>query len=256
MSASHAAIRYVGSGWRLRDLGSTNGTWLNGAVASSEEDEALERGDLLCFGHPDGEAWELIDDGPPEAFVWSAGRRQQVVAAGDRLEVPGGPALVSGVEGWVVEHDGDAGPLGNGASVPGAEGWELWIPAPLSTRRVPFDLDGLEVLLELRGEEASLTIVQRGVRLSFGCRRPWTLLYWLADERQGDPSQGGWVALETLEARVGVGRKLLDMWAKRARDALAAHGVQGAEGIVEASGDGSRRIGVAPERLSLDGERS
>ena len=41
MSRQHACIEFGGAGFRLRDLGSTNGTRLNGAVVLSEE---------LCHG--------------------------------------------------------------------------------------------------------------------------------------------------------------------------------------------------------------
>ena len=47
MSRQHAAIEFTGSGFRLRDLGSTNGTQLNGRAVQSEE---LRHGDRFEIG--------------------------------------------------------------------------------------------------------------------------------------------------------------------------------------------------------------
>ena len=47
MSRQHAAIEFCGTGFRLRDLGSTNGTTLNGAAVLSAE---LRHGDRFQIG--------------------------------------------------------------------------------------------------------------------------------------------------------------------------------------------------------------
>ena len=47
MSRQHAAIEFSGTGFRLRDLGSTNGTRLNGKAVQSEE---LRHGDRFEIG--------------------------------------------------------------------------------------------------------------------------------------------------------------------------------------------------------------
>jgi pSer/pThr/pTyr-binding forkhead associated (FHA) protein len=47
MSRQHAAIEFCGTGFRLRDLGSTNGTLLNGAAVQSAE---LRHGDRFEIG--------------------------------------------------------------------------------------------------------------------------------------------------------------------------------------------------------------
>jgi pSer/pThr/pTyr-binding forkhead associated (FHA) protein len=47
MSRQHAAIEFSGTGFRLRDLGSTNGTLLNGAAVQSAE---LRHGDRFEIG--------------------------------------------------------------------------------------------------------------------------------------------------------------------------------------------------------------
>ena len=49
VSKRHARMRWTGSGWLLEDLGSKNGTTLNGAPLSSAAPE-LREGDWICLG--------------------------------------------------------------------------------------------------------------------------------------------------------------------------------------------------------------
>ncbi len=48
VSRSHALLRSDGLCWRLRDLGSTNGTWVNGVRVIGEV--TVEEGDAVRFG--------------------------------------------------------------------------------------------------------------------------------------------------------------------------------------------------------------
>jgi len=48
MSRQHAVIEFAGGGFRVRDLGSTNGTVVNGAPAQTAE---LQHGDRMQFGN-------------------------------------------------------------------------------------------------------------------------------------------------------------------------------------------------------------
>src|SRR6266542_3605567 len=68
VSAQHASIRWTADGWELRDLGSRNGTWVDGNALKSGETIRLQRGCKVSFGHAD-QTWELIDDSPPQAQV-------------------------------------------------------------------------------------------------------------------------------------------------------------------------------------------
>jgi hypothetical protein len=54
MSREHAAFEYTGDGFRVRDLESKNGTWLNGAEVELAE---LKHGDHLGFGE---HAFQLV----------------------------------------------------------------------------------------------------------------------------------------------------------------------------------------------------
>ncbi|MFR9673198.1 FHA domain-containing protein [Streptomyces sp. TR06-5] len=48
VSRTHAQLRHTGSGWSLRDLGSSNGTWVNGRRVTGSV--PVRPGDLVQFG--------------------------------------------------------------------------------------------------------------------------------------------------------------------------------------------------------------
>jgi len=50
VSREHAAIRYSATGWTIEDLGSTNGTYLNGTKLAAHQPQALRNGDTVRLG--------------------------------------------------------------------------------------------------------------------------------------------------------------------------------------------------------------
>src|SRR5688572_23016883 len=68
VSNQHAAIRWIGHGWEIRDLGSRNGTYLDGNLLQPRVAYALKRGNQIAFGSPK-QVWRLTDDDPPLPMV-------------------------------------------------------------------------------------------------------------------------------------------------------------------------------------------
>jgi hypothetical protein len=65
VSSEHAAIGWIGTAWELRDLGSRNGTYVDGQRLAAGSRCPLRAGARLGFGRPEP-AWVLADDGPPD----------------------------------------------------------------------------------------------------------------------------------------------------------------------------------------------
>lgn len=65
VSRRHAEVRCTDQGWRVRDLGSTNGTFVNGARLSNSAEQALKSRDVIQFGKV-ALTVEMIDE-PGEA---------------------------------------------------------------------------------------------------------------------------------------------------------------------------------------------
>jgi S1-C subfamily serine protease len=81
VSARHALLLREGTGWRLRDLGSTNGTWLNGRRMA--DDAALRDGDRIAFGAP-GPVVEFRHADAPAALASAPVARQRIRRMGVR----------------------------------------------------------------------------------------------------------------------------------------------------------------------------
>jgi hypothetical protein len=70
VSASHAAVRWSDDHWTVRDLGSRNGTWLDGQRLAVRQSRPLAISSTLGFGGTEGE-WEVVDDSPPAVLLES-----------------------------------------------------------------------------------------------------------------------------------------------------------------------------------------
>src|SRR5262245_46817684 len=68
VSSQHATIRWVGDGWELKDLGSRNGTAVDGAPVPAGQAVRLHAGTTVSFGRAE-QTWTLKDDSPPRAHV-------------------------------------------------------------------------------------------------------------------------------------------------------------------------------------------
>src|SRR4051794_27705525 len=72
VSGEHAVLRWTGREWELHDLGSRNGTLVDGRRLAAGERVALARGATIAFGQADN-AWRLDDDAPPTIMAGFAG---------------------------------------------------------------------------------------------------------------------------------------------------------------------------------------
>src|SRR4051812_18663402 len=68
VSAQHAILRFCSEHWTLRDLGSRNGTFLNGERLKASEELSLRVGDKIAFGKLEHE-WEVVSNAAPVAMV-------------------------------------------------------------------------------------------------------------------------------------------------------------------------------------------
>jgi hypothetical protein len=87
VSTQHAVIRWTGHRWELRDLGSTNGTFLDGERLRVGESRPLAAGNQVIFGHT-GEAWQLADVEPPRPFVVPEDGGPPLLVEDDMLGLP------------------------------------------------------------------------------------------------------------------------------------------------------------------------
>lgn len=234
ISSPHAAIRWNGEGWEIRDLGSTNGTRVAGVALGSGETRALRAGARICFGD-ESEAWNLVGDEPPEVMAISLETEAEVVPDGDILAIPSSDVpevvLFRSAQGtWLREDaDGALNPVEDRDQFVTLEGkWLFCCPHVVAKtsslcERLSLRNASLELQVSLDEEHVEATIVTPGGRRSLGARASHYLLLTLARHRISDQSAGtlpsacGWVYAEDLldELRVSPEQLNLDVFKLR-----------------------------------------
>ncbi|MCB9760132.1 MAG: FHA domain-containing protein [Alphaproteobacteria bacterium] len=133
VSARHLSIAWDGRRWLVCDLGSVNGTLLNGEPLTPGEGVPLQRGAVLELGA--AVQVVLVDDGPPVV----AARCGELLLEGgpDALAIPSAddPDLVVQRDpggGWVATTATTRTPVFDGARLTvGSRRWTLSLPDPL-----------------------------------------------------------------------------------------------------------------------------
>jgi hypothetical protein len=234
-SARHAEIRWRANGWDVRDLGSRNGTSLDGVRLEPGVLVPLAAGAVLQFAVPE-EQWRVEAMFTPETCLFDPATGARELPVDGRL---GALSFDLDQGAWLLDGE----PVSHGARIGERRAffpvWDRSVTTlpkavELGTARVRIvasrDLARIDLHVEGPTERVSLL------------ERAWSIaLYVLALERVADPA-GGWVEVERLARRSGLDRKVLDVYLLRARDALVKAGVGGGEGIVEVR-RGARRLG-------------
>lgn len=269
VSNSHAEIRWLSEGWHVRDLQSTNGTFVNGLRITN--DHRLRVGDEVRFGPQD--TWRLIDDRKPDAMATSTSGARR---SGNPLALPDdtNPQFVVASDGvspiWTLLHtaSGEVGRVEDQHTllIDGAP-WVLNLPAPATTT-----LDVMSALLvghmhlrfEMDGNEPRAMVVSRpdGKRIRLPSAAFQRQLYWLAKRRLDDEAEladeggvspdpeAGWTDAVTLRGLLGCDRQRVNVENFRARDAMSRNGIDAIDfqNIVETRRSGRQaeyRIGTA-----------
>jgi hypothetical protein len=265
-SNDHASVFWTGERWEARDLGSTNGTFVDGALLQPKQNAPLKRGTVLRFGS-DPERWELIDDRGPVVVARSMETGEVRAAEGGLLALPDATNVVVCVvmdsEGrWVIEEpDGSRRPVRNIEEVTVAgQTWEL-TPPPASPVAGTFkakpslSLATLTLRFHVSRDEEHVRIeaVDGEHVVSLGERAGFYMLLVLARERLKDAAEAklredehGWLHVVDLLNAVRIEEGNLNVTIHRLRDAFCKKGIEGAADIVER---GSRRIRIGIPRL-------
>ncbi len=267
VSGEHASLIWTGEGWEIRDLGSRNGTFVNGERLAPGVPRRLALGEGIGFGS-EATAWVAVDLAPPGAVAddLDSGALRSV-GDGAMLALPSDDepvcVLFQDRSGrWVVEIE-DAPPrLARDQEVVrvGARAWRLHVPAAQEGTAALDAGPTLETVSLRFGvsrdeEHVEITFSHRGLAKTLEAREHGYALLTLARQRLEDrdqpPSEQGWIARDDLARMLGVDANALNVAIYRARNQLGDAGVAGAAGLVEVR-RGQRRIGVEPERLEVE----
>ncbi len=247
-SNEHAVLAWSGSSWRIRDLGSRNGTSVNQRSCGSEWHELIA-GDVLCFGGAE-ETWLLEhDDRPPPAAVGPDGVLR--MGRGDLLVLPDDDEPKVSVQwtgvAWVLDRGECQELVATGDRIAlGDTHWQLLLPAgasAMSTQPAASEmrLHRLTATFEVdRSEEHVRIVLHRGATsLALPDRRHHFLLLMLARARLRDQETGvaaaeqGWVHASVLSEELRVSRENLNVEVFRARRLFVEHDIVDGALIIE-----------------------
>jgi hypothetical protein len=246
VSSEHASIYFNASltHWEVRDLGSRNGTTLNGEALTSGRGTRLAKGDELCFGEPE-QSYRLIDDAPPGPGARDASgtclqAEQGVLWLGEGESA--GACVYLCEDGWVLEAQDGQRLVEHGAVVQAlGRDWTLELPPketlvdsantvaaseqevrePHFHFRVSRDQEQVHLRVDLEGRDVDL-----------GVRTHHYLLLTLArrrrqDEQRGsDTSEAGWVYSDDLARMLALDPEHANVLVFRARTQFRQKGLE------------------------------
>ena len=268
VSGEHARLAFLGGAWHVRDLGSRNGTFVNGARVDPGAPRPLAVGDALGFGAP-AAAFTLADASPPVAMARRLATDAMIAAQDGLLALPSADAPAACVfEGepgaWIVEIDGQPRPARDGEVLTLAgEAFMLHLPvAEVSTADVGarrLTLADVEIGLRVSRDEERVEVTLSGAggaRVIESRVHHYTLLT-LARARLRDrdaaglvEAQRGWMNVEALCRALAMDEMRLNVEIYRIRKDFAALGVADAAAVIERRRT-SRQLRLGTARLTV-----
>lgn len=265
VSAEHASVYFEGGAWKVRDLGSRNGTLLNGRCIDVRKAEVLTAGDRLKFGGPEEPEWQLDSVLPPGPAARTS-RGLVVPAEGGALWLPQAlePEACVRYQGgrWVVESAGGAHAVVDGTTITlSGDSYVLdlppWSDEGLQAAEPTADAAASAPEPELRftvsrdQEHVALEASMGGQVVPLGARAHNYPLLCLArrrlvERRRAVPeSECGWLYAQELRDALVVDRVALNLQLWRATQVMKKLGLP-AERLIERRPDTQQlRIGFA-----------
>jgi hypothetical protein len=253
VSAQQTLLRWAGECWFVRDLGSSNGTFLDGVRVPAGEEHLLRKGARVAFGDLQAE-WELVDDSPPDVMAIPLDDGAPLLMEGELLALPSaedphGTIYRNSNGGWVLEQlDESVVHLSHFAVFQCAgRTWRFCCGQSMgrTTRAAVSPLEmqvrHLELTFNVSLNEEHVAVVVRcgGRTIDIGERAYYYLLLTLARRRLADAAQGlpetscGWIDREDLANDARMESPHLNVDVFRIRKQFADKGIVDAASLVE-----------------------
>ncbi len=262
VSAVHSELAWDGERWFVHDLGSRNGTHVDGQRLTPDQRHPLSQGSQLVFG-TGKQGFVLVDASPP-GLVATSDDGRLAHAEGGLLCLPSEDdprvTLLEQLDGrWLLESDDDVRPLADAEQITvGGIGWRIHLPGPVQhtdeSGEGPMTVANveLEFFVSRDEEHVEMRVCRGAIGIALRPRAHDFFLLTLArvrldDQRQPGlaPTEHGWVYRQDLAHRLQIDRNLLNLWIYRARRQFAEAGVTDVSNLVE------RRLGAEQLRLGV-----
>jgi hypothetical protein len=265
-SAEHASIYHDGERWILRDLASTNGTFVDGVRIEGGRKVVLQESSTIGFGTPH-RPWSFVSNRSPRVRAWC--RETGVVSepTGGLMVLPSEQSplvtIYAHAQGWYEDREGTLAPLTDQAEllVDGSN-WVFELPPPSgdiaetglgsSDGWATFDSLRLRFRVSQDRESIALVLWSKSERRALASRAHHELLLVMAEAKLADrerglsPEECGWLSADDLARRVAADPTKINVEVFRARQQFDQLGVLEAHRIVE------RRGSPRQLRLGLD----
>jgi hypothetical protein len=267
VSGRHAEIQWDGDHWELHDLGSRNGTCVDGARLAAGERLVLRQGAEIRFGR-ESAVFNLEDAAGPQLMAHRLPAAQWRVGEGGYLALPDLQepecSIYQDPHGsWICERGAEIATIDDRAVLALRDGlWRVYVPKfcagtwqesdgglCVANLRLCFAFSRDEERVELVAccGDRRLDLQRRAhhyVLLLLARRR-------LADERAGVPAaEQGWLTADELLKMLRMDDNHLNICIHRARTQLGRLGVADAASLVERR-PGTRQIRLGPARIEL-----
>jgi hypothetical protein len=255
VSGEHATLRWNGSGWTVRDLHSSNGTFVDERQVEPGQTTPIRAGMRIAFGDQ-ANLFELTDDSPPVAVARPV-EGEPLLAQEGVLCLPeqgdpeyfifeDDPGIWPGR--WFVEsRDGSCRRLGDREEL--CSGGRIWrIELPLmwerTSRRDETSLHianiGLRIRVSSNEEHVEITIRHAGAEIPLPPRSHGYLLATLARQRVSDATKPGlaeadhgWVYVSDLMRMLDTSEMMINVFTRRARVQFQEANVIDAANLIE-----------------------
>jgi hypothetical protein len=259
VSSIHASLRWQPGGWEVKDLGSRNGTFVDGEKLEPGQVRMLGRSQTLAFGST-ADVWELIDESAPQPLAVSDdGDCVQPVDELIALPSVDDPivTIYRGSDGtWYLEGPGETSrPVLNGEhfEVKGRT-FRFSCPQPANATYVAEnDVQAIRLSFAVSSDEedVALTAHVRGKTIDLGTRAHNYLLLTLARRRREDavsglpPGSCGWIYQDELAKALATQPDKMNVDIFRIRRRFAQYFPNAAQIIERRSGSRQLRLGVS-----------
>jgi hypothetical protein len=255
-SSEHATLGWYSGRWILRDLGSSNGTKVNGKVLFPGDRIQVAVGSRIQFGDDD-EVWTMVDGDAPDPCAVLLGPQQVQWGSRGLLILPN-PDLpeasaFADASSWRVDLGGEvrAVECGEVVSLPSGY-WRLLVPefagSPRALTAGPeLDLNEASLQFSVAPERISLTLRQGTTVVTIPSRACLNTLVALARIRlrsTGPEDERGWISSLDVGDMLHYTPEKVNVDVHRLRKLFQEAGVRNAFQIVERDDAKRLRIGV------------
>lgn len=266
VSGDHACISYESKRWKIRDLRSRNGTFVNGQKV---HEATLERGDKIAFGSTKI-VFDFIDASPPVALARNLKTNEVIVARDGLLAVPSAEVPLASVfetphDGWVLETGGDVKRVSDGDLLDlDQKSYMLHLPTILDVTMdssgdwISAQDIGLRFRVRRNEEYVDVAVQIRNELHVLAVRAHHYTLLTLARLRLADQANPklvshdhGWVTMDDLCRKLATDENKINVEIYRIRQEFLQLPLQNGAAIIERK-KGSKMLRIGVHRLRLD----